>query len=39
MAGLVSSIVSSSMSVQRGEAELVPPDVSSMTAIPVDQLD
>lgn len=39
MAGLVSSIVSSSASVQRGEAELVPPDVSSMTAIPVDQLD
>jgi uncharacterized protein YegL len=39
MAGLVSSIVSSSASVQRGEAELVPPEVSTMTAIPVDQLD
>lgn len=39
MAGLVSSIVSSSASVQRGEAELVPPEVGSMTPIPVDQLD
>jgi uncharacterized protein YegL len=39
MKGLVSSIVSSSVSVQRGEAELVPPDVPAMTAIPVDQLD
>ncbi len=39
MAGLVSSIVSSSASVARGEAELVPPVVASMTPIPVDQLD
>jgi uncharacterized protein YegL len=39
VAGLISSIVSSSASVYNGAAQLVPPDVPSMTAIPVDQLD
>ena len=39
MAGLISSIVSSSASVYSGAAQLVPPDVPSMTPIPVDQLD
>jgi len=39
VAGLISSIVSSSASVYNGAAQLVPPDVASMTAIPVDQLD
>ncbi|HEY1734101.1 MAG TPA: VWA domain-containing protein [Acidimicrobiales bacterium] len=39
MAGLIQSIVSSSASVYTGEAQLVPPEVPSMTPIPVDQLD
>jgi uncharacterized protein YegL len=39
LTGLIQSIVSSSASVYTGEAQLVPPDVASMTAIPVDQLD
>jgi uncharacterized protein YegL len=39
MAGLIQSIVSSSASVYTGEAQLVPPELPSMTAIPVDQLD
>ena len=39
MTGLISSIVSSSASVYGGAAQLVPPDVPSMMAIPVDQLD
>ena len=39
LAGLIQSIVSSSTSVYEGEALLVPPDVPSMHAIPVDQLD
>jgi uncharacterized protein YegL len=39
MAGLIQSIVSSSASVYTGEAQLVPPDVPSMTPIPVDRLD
>ena len=39
MAGLIQSIVSSSASVYTGEAQLVPPDLPSMTAIPVDQLE
>jgi uncharacterized protein YegL len=39
MAGLIQSIVSSSASVYTGEAQLVPPEVSSMTPIPVDRLD
>ena len=39
MAGLIQSIVSSSASVYTGEAQLVPPDVPSMRAIPVDPLD
>lgn len=39
MAGLISSIVSSSASVYGGSAQLVPPEVPSMTPIPVDQLD
>ena len=39
LAGLIQSIVSSSTSVYAGEALLVPPDVPSMHAIPVDQLD
>jgi uncharacterized protein YegL len=39
MAGLISSIVSSSASVYSGAAELIPPDVAHMTAIPVDELE
>jgi uncharacterized protein YegL len=39
MSGLIQSIVSSSASVYTGEAQLIPPDVPSMTAIPVDPLD
>jgi uncharacterized protein YegL len=39
MAGLISSIVSSSASVYSGNTELVPPEVPSMTPIPVDELD
>lgn len=39
LAGLIQSIVSSSASVYEGEAQLMPPDVPSMTAIPVDHLD
>ena len=39
LAGLIQSIVSSSVSVYTGEAQLVPPDVPSMTPIPVDRLD
>jgi uncharacterized protein YegL len=39
MAGLIQSIVSSSASVYTGEAQLVPPEVPSMTPIPVDPLD
>lgn len=39
MAGLIQSIVSSSASVYTGEAQLVPPEVPTMTAIPVDPLD
>jgi uncharacterized protein YegL len=39
MAGLISSIVSSSASVYTGSAELVPPEVPAMTAIPVDELE
>jgi uncharacterized protein YegL len=39
VAGLISSIVSSSASVYNGAAQVVPPDLPSMTAIPVDQLD
>jgi len=39
IAGLIQSIVSSSASVYTGSAQLVPPDVPSMTAIPVDRLD
>jgi uncharacterized protein YegL len=39
MAGLISSIVSSSASVYSGSAELVPPVVPTMTAIPVDELE
>jgi uncharacterized protein YegL len=39
LAGLIQSIVSSSASVYSGEAQLVPPEVPSMTAIPVDRLD
>jgi hypothetical protein len=39
MAGLIQSIVSSSASVYTGEAQLVPPEVPSMTAIAVDPLD
>jgi uncharacterized protein YegL len=39
MAGLIQSIVSSSASVYTGEAQLVLPEVASMTAIPVDPLD
>jgi uncharacterized protein YegL len=37
--GLIQSIVSSSASVYEGAALLVPPDLPSMHAIPVDQLD
>ncbi len=39
MSGLISSIVSSSVSVYQGASQLVPPEVPSMTPIPVDQLD
>ncbi|MDA8286240.1 MAG: VWA domain-containing protein [Actinomycetota bacterium] len=39
LAGLIQSIVSSSASVYSGEAQLVPPEVPSMTPIPVDELD
>ncbi|HLI53591.1 MAG TPA: VWA domain-containing protein [Acidimicrobiales bacterium] len=39
LSGLIQSIVSSSASVYEGSAQLVPPDVPSMKAIPVDQLD
>jgi uncharacterized protein YegL len=39
MAGLIQSIVSSSASVYTGAAQLTPPEVPSMTAIPVDRLD
>jgi uncharacterized protein YegL len=39
LSGLIQSIVSSSASVYEGSAQLVPPDVPSMRAIPVDQLD
>jgi uncharacterized protein YegL len=39
MTGLISSIVSSSASVYSGTAQLIPPDVPSMTPIPVDPLD
>jgi uncharacterized protein YegL len=39
MAGLIQSIVSSSASVYTGEAQLIPPELPSMTAIPVDRLD
>jgi uncharacterized protein YegL len=39
MAGLIQSIVSSSASVYTGSAQLTPPEVPSMTAIPVDRLD
>lgn len=39
MAGLISSIVSSSASVYGGQAQLLPPDLPSMTAIPVDELE
>lgn len=39
LAGLIQSIVSSSASVYEGAAQLVPPDIPSMTAIPVDHLD
>jgi uncharacterized protein YegL len=39
ISGLIQSIVSSSASVYSGAAQLVPPDVPSMTAIPVDRLD
>ena len=39
MSGLIQSIVSSSASVYTGEAQLVPPEVASMTPIPVDPLD
>ena len=39
MAGLIQSIVSSSASVYTGAAQLVPPEVPSMTPISVDRLD
>jgi uncharacterized protein YegL len=39
MAGLIQSIVSSSASVYSGAALLTPPEVPSMTAIPVDHLE
>lgn len=39
LSGLVQSIVSSSTSVYEGAAQLVPPEVPSMKAIPVDHLD
>lgn len=39
LSGLIQSIVSSSSSVYEGSAQLVPPDLPSMHAIPVDELD
>jgi uncharacterized protein YegL len=39
LAGLIQSIVSSSASVYTGAAQLLPPEVPSMKAIPVDHLD
>jgi uncharacterized protein YegL len=39
ISGLIQSIVSSSASVYTGSAQLIPPDVPTMTAIPVDRLD
>jgi uncharacterized protein YegL len=39
MSGLIQSIVSSSASVYTGAAQLIPPDLPTMTAIPVDPLD
>lgn len=39
MQGLIQSIVSSSASVYSGSAQLIPPQVPSMTPIPVDKLD
>jgi uncharacterized protein YegL len=39
ISGLIQSIVNSSASVYEGDARLQPPDVPSMTAIPVDHLD
>ena len=39
LSGLIQSIVSSSASVYEGDARLIPPDVASMHAIPVDELD
>jgi uncharacterized protein YegL len=39
IAGLIQSIVSSSASVYTGAAQLTPPEVPSMTPIPVDRLD
>jgi uncharacterized protein YegL len=39
MSGLIQSIVSSSASVYTGEAQLIPPELPSMAAIPVDRLD
>lgn len=39
MTGLIQSIVSSSASVYTGEAQLIPPELPTMTAIPVDRLD
>ncbi|HET6873597.1 MAG TPA: VWA domain-containing protein [Acidimicrobiales bacterium] len=39
LSGLIQSIVSSSASVYDGAAQLIPPDLPSMNAIPVDQLD
>jgi uncharacterized protein YegL len=39
ISGLIQSIVSSSASVYTGSALLVPPEIPSMTAIPVDPLD
>jgi uncharacterized protein YegL len=39
MSGLIQSIVSSSASVYSGEAQLTPPDLASMTSIPVDHLE
>jgi uncharacterized protein YegL len=39
LAGLIQSIVSSSASVYTGTAQLVPPEIPTMKAIPVDHLD
>lgn len=39
LTGLIQSIVNSSTSVYEGSAQLSPPDVASMNAIPVDHLD